>query len=457
MKKHVYISLLSIILLVLFVGCNKFLEEKSDKELSVPTTIEDFQAILNNINFLNLNYITAGEVSSDNYYLNDADFNALAYESDKRLYTWQGDYVTGTLGSGGDEWYNCYKSIFVCNSVLKGLEENKLTGTAADIVKGQALVFRAARYLDGVQVWAPAYSSHTAGKDLGMVLRLLPDASIPSKRSTVQQTYDLIIKDLTNAVSLLPDHRPSVTLPGKSAAYGLLARAYLFMGDYKKALQAAESALEGTTAVVIDFNNLDSNADFPIPAIKEASQETILWTAMFYANQLGQSVARIAPSLYNMYDDDDLRRVIYFDVNADGSHFFKGTHIGYFGFMNSLTVTELLLTVAECSARTGNLTKAAEALNRLLFKRWKKGSFTPYDFSSKEAALQVILEERRKELVFRGLRWPDIKRLNRDGYNITLTRNVNGNTFTLPPNDLRYAIAIPEEVIETSGITQNPR
>ncbi len=57
----------------------------------------------------------------------------------------------------------------------------------------------------------------------------------------------------------------------------------------------------------------------------------------------------------------------------------------------------------------------------------------------------------------RGLRWADLKRLNRDGANITLTRTVNGQVFTLPPNDLRYAIAIPENVIEIGSIQQNPR
>jgi hypothetical protein len=57
----------------------------------------------------------------------------------------------------------------------------------------------------------------------------------------------------------------------------------------------------------------------------------------------------------------------------------------------------------------------------------------------------------------RGLRWMDIKRLNKDGAKITLTRNVEGNTYTLPPNDLRYALPIPEEVISLTGMPQNIR
>lgn len=457
MKRNIQITALLILHLFLFSGCEKFLEEKSDKRLSVPTTVEDFQAMLNNYNDFNNDFISAGEVSADDYYLNDADFNGLAYESDKRLYTWQPNYVTRPQSSAGDEWYHCYRAIYVCNSVLHGLEENNLIGARADNIKGQALIFRAARYLDGVQVWSPAFNEQTADTDLGMVLRVDPDMNIPSVRSSVKQTYDLIINDLINAIALLPAEPLTNALPSRVSAHGLLARTYLYMGKYQEAIQHAEAALEYTNAQVLDFNTLDPNAAFPIPAINYASQEMILWTTIFSAFPIRQAIAKIEPTLYNLYDDGDLRKVIYFRQNADDTYSFKGTHMGYFALMSSLTPAEMLLIVAECNARIGNLTDSAEALNLLMIKRWKAGDFTPYSFTNNEVALQTILEERRKELVMRGLRWSDIKRLNRDGRGIILTRTVNGQTFTLPPNDLRYAIAISEDVIEISGIQQNPR
>lgn len=457
MKKNTQIAIFSVLLLTLFAGCEKFLEEKSNKSLSVPITVDDFQAMLNNYNDFNNDFISAGEVSADDYYINDAAFNSLAYESDRRLYTWQPDYVTRPQSSAGDEWFHCYRGIYASNSILKGLEDNNLTGAKANIIKGQALVFRAARYLNGVQIWSPAYNRQTANTDLGMVLRLDPDMNIPSVRSSIQQTYDLIIKDLTDAIALLPAEQSTTPLPSRAAAHGFLARTYLYMGEYEKALQNAEAAIEYTHAQVIDFNTLDPNADFPIPATNFASQEMILWTPILSAHPLRQAIAKIEPTLYNLYDDGDLRKLIYFRQNTDNTYSFKGTHFGYFALMNSLTSAEMLLIIAECNARLGNLSIAAETLNHLLIKRWKTADFTPYTFTDNEVALRTILEERRKELVMRGLRWADIKRLNRDGYNITLTRTVNGQTYTLPPNDLRYAIAISEDVIEIGGIQQNPR
>ncbi|VTR29508.1 RagB/SusD family nutrient uptake outer membrane protein [Sphingobacterium thalpophilum] len=456
MKKNIQIITIILLLSILFSGCEKFLEEKSDKSLAIPTTLQDFQALLNNWEMLNSNSSGMGEASSDDYFLKDEDYEGLYYESDKRLYTWQPDYVSTPVSATGDDWQRCYSSIYICNSVLKGLEENNLVGQEADYIKGQALVFRAASYLDGVQIWAPVYNKQTAGTDLGMVLRLDPDMNIPSIRSSVQETYDRILNDLTDAIPLLPTSSLAATLPTKAAAYGLLARTHLILGNYTEALENAEEAFEISNKL-IDFNELDPNANFPIPAVNQLSSEIVFQTRMYPPNLINLDIARIAPALYNLYDEGDLRKIIYFRRGDDGDYRFKGTHMGHPGLTTGITTSELLLIIAECDIRLNKLTEAANALNELLAKRWDVNLFTPYSFTDKNIALNILLNERRKELVFRGLRWSDIKRLNRDGANLTLTRTVNGQTFTLPPNDLRYAIAIPETVIEISGILQNPR
>lgn len=443
--------------MLMLTACDKFLDEKSNKRLATPSTIEDFKALLNDWTYLNSNFSSLGEASSDNYYLTDEDFNGIYYESDKRLYTWQPDYVSRDQASAGDEWSHCYRGIYVCNSVLDGIEKNNLTGKEADETKGQALVFRAARYLDAVQIWAPAYNKATADTDLGMVLRLESDMNIKSVRSSVQETYNQILKDLNDAVRLLPLSTVAPTLPTKAAAYGLLARTYLILKDYSNALQCAEKALT-YNAILVDFNDLDVNANFPIPAINQTSQEVIFLNRMFASELVNNlNIAKIPTTLFSLYHDEDLRKSMFFRKGSDGSYIFKGTHMGHRGLVTGIMTSELFLIVAECSARLDLLPDAEDALNKLMVNRWNSSSFSPFSFKDKNKALDIILEERRKELIFRGLRWSDLKRLNEDGANIQLTRKTNGNTFTLPPNDKRYAIAIPEEVIEISGIEQNPR
>jgi hypothetical protein len=50
--------------------------------------------------------------------------------------------------------------------------------------------------------------------------------------------------------------------------------------------------------------------------------------------------------------------------------------------------------------------------------------YIPITAGSSDEASQLILQERRKELLFRGLRWIDIKRLNKEGAGIVLKRKV---------------------------------
>ena len=95
-------------------------------------------------------------------------------------------------------------------------------------------------------------------------------------------------------------------------------------------------------------------------------------------------------------------------------------------------------------------------LNKLMIRRWTNGSFIPFTATTPKDALNKVLTERRKELVFRRLRWMDIKRLNKEGANIKLRRNINDRQYSLAPNNLRFALPIPEEVILISGMAQNP-
>ncbi|HQT24902.1 RagB/SusD family nutrient uptake outer membrane protein, partial [Daejeonella sp.] len=119
---------------------------------------------------------------------------------------------------------------------------------------------------------------------------------------------------------------------------------------------------------------------------------------------------------------------------------------------------ELYLIQAECYARKGNTVDAMKSLNTLLVKRFKTGTFIPLTAGSAEAALGIVLKERRKELVYRGMRWQDLRRLNLEPQFATdLKRVINGQTHILPANDSRYVFPIPNYIIDATGIAQNPR
>lgn len=432
------------------LSCSDFLDEKSDLKLATPDKLEDNQMLLNNYGFLNVDFASSGETSSDDYYLTNADYNALSFEASKRLYTWMPDNVATPVSSGND-WSACFRSIYVCNAVLFNMKDKNYTGEQADNIRGQALALRAFRYLDAAQIWCKAYNPQTAGTDLGLPLRLDPDMNIPSVRSTVQQTYEQIISDLQTAIPLLLPKQISGMRISRAAAYGLLARTYLFMGDYEKALSNTEAALN-INSELMDFNSLNPNADYPVA---EMNKEVLLWAAMKYEYHL--IPAKIPDHIYQMYDNNDLRKTVFFGKNAANEVLFKAYYNNANGPLVSVATDELYLMAAECKIRLDRVQEGMNDLNNLLIKRWKTGTFVPITAGSQAQALDIVLKERRKELLIRGLRWPDLKRYNRDGANITLTRTVKGQTYSLPPNDLRYAIAIPEDIITLSGMPQNPR
>ncbi len=49
----------------------------------------------------------------------------------------------------------------------------------------------------------------------------------------------------------------------------------------------------------------------------------------------------------------------------------------------------------------------------------------------------------------------DIKRLNKEGKNISLKRKVNNVEHILLPNASYYALPLPSDIINSSGIEQN--
>lgn len=451
------VCLLSAMTLLLSWSCEKYLNEKSDKQLVVPNTLEDVQSILDNPSRNVTRDAGAGEVSSTDYYLTDADFNSLRSDSEKRMYTWQNDYL---FEPSSNIWLYLYTSIYSANSAIESLDRIERTITNQDVwndIKGQSLYLRARSYLQLAFIFSVAYDEETADSDLGLPLRLNTDFNEQSNRSTLGETYNQIVTDLKNAVTLLPLETQQPVRPSKAAAYGLLARTFLSMREYSESGEYADSCLQ-IFDKFIDYNTLSATSNYPIPQFNE---ETICYSAISAPSAINPTRANITPDLYELYEDDDLRKILYFTLRNDQSISYRGSYTGTIAPFGGISSDEVLLTRAECYAREGDVEKAMSDLNYLLNRRYRKvdeiSSFVPQEPSSGGEALNLILLERRKELLMRGLRWMDIKRLNKEGRNITLSRSVNGQSYILPPNDLRYALPIPEDIISFSGIVQNPR
>lgn len=440
--------------LVSFLGCEKFLDEKTSKKLSIPTTLMDFQALLDDPLGINYSSPVSGAVSADDYYLTDTKWNDLAFQ-ERRMYTWEKDNL---FESGFNDWINVYNAIYVFNTALLGIDKIPRTTVNAvewDNIRGQALYCRGTSYLEGVIIWGLAYDNATAEIDLGMPLRLNTDFNEHSKRGSIRQTYELIIQDLKASVTLLPMIPLSKFRPSKPAAYGLLARAYLSMRDYENAGKYADSCLSLRNDI-LDYNTISFTGTYPFNI--DNNTEIIYFKGMKTLSIISGTMPIVLPESFDSYDLSDLRKQFFFKRNPDNTYRFRGDYGGDDGPFSGIATNEMFLIKAECLARSGKVLACMDVLNSLLIKRWNNAKvYVPYSVDNVAEALSVVLKERRKELIMRELRWMDIKRLNKEGANIILTRTLNNKIYELIPNDLKYALPIPEDVISLSGMEQNRR
>jgi len=463
MKK--YTLYIGVCLLVLSLyGCNdEFLDQKPDLKLAIPRTLADCQVILDDYSRMNASYPYHGEAAADNYYITDANYNGLPVTNntseDQFNYSWDpnGEHV--------GEWARSYQVIYSANLVLNTLDKLSSTDVNYKIVRGSALFFRAFALYHLAQLFCKPYTALTADTDPGIPLRMTPDPNEVSTRGTVQQVYNRIIQDLTEAINLLPIDVKVKSRPCKAAAYAALARAYLSMEDYPNAGKMADECLKLHTTL-IDYN-LTSN---PAIATTVNSNLTgasflrfnaeVIFQAVTASSILTQARALIHPDLYNSYSLLDRRRVVFFQTSG-ANVVFRGNYDGTINpaLFIGLATDEMYLIRAECHARAGSTSLAMTDLNALMVKRMAPPYVNRTAVSANDALVQ-ILSERRKELIFRTLRWTDLRRLNQDSqFAITLYRDRNNIAYTpLQPNDLRYTFLIPTlQVINLTDMEQNPR
>lgn len=450
MKK---ITLLLIWLAFTCQSCKKgWLDSKTDQSLAVPSTIKDFQALLDNNNIMN---IAPGgkELSGAPVYFTEQDWLFVG-NADRNAYTWSHDFEYINV----KDWENMYQQIFYSNVVLDGLEKIKVKDNNWKAVKGSALFSRSNALFVLAQQYAPLYKLGNLNETPSIPLRLNSDFNIKSVRSTVKQTYDIILSDLITALELLPKTVPYKTRPSLAAGFGLLARVYLSMGEYEKALEYSEKYLEQKSELM-DYNNITLTNSRPFPRHNVEVCFDFKITGLS-GTQLMNSY--ILKDFYNLYDTNDLRKIGFFNTTLEsGDIRFKGSYDGSSSAFNGIATDEIFLIRAECNARLGNLNKAILDVNNLLRNRFKKinGVSTYVDVvtsSSKEILNRIVLE-RRKQLLFRGVSWSDLKRLNLEQeYQVTLKRTIEGKTYTLEPNSKNYVFPLPDDIVQSTGMAQYP-
>jgi len=449
MKNKIYLLLLCFA--GCLISCDDFLDIQP-KGIVIPRYYEDYEKLINYAQLLKASDSYPNFMTDDVYLPDDGDVNFNALEVPNRnLYTFQAE-VFGDAETDG-LWVYSYNRIYYYNTIIEdvmSVEDAPLDKKRS--LRAEALLGRAFEYLTLVNAYANHYDKKTAATDPGVPLMLDKNVNKSNlKRATVQQVYDQVLTDLDSAIRYLPDGQKTAYRASKPVGWGMLARVYLYTGEYDAALRYAKLSLEENSSLldlrhysVVDPKKSIGRTDVPYGANNPEHIYIRLapWTFGFSGMAFGSD------ELVALYDhDNDMRFKLFFSDYAWGVSYDHYLWFPYIYANMAMSVSEVLLIAAECEARVGSKDQAMRYLDQLLECRIV--DYRSQSAATNEEALDKVLIERRKEMCMLGCtRVIDLKRLNREArYAKTITHVANGQTYTLEANSPRYVLPIPPKVL----------
>lgn len=454
--------LYTLLLALALTSCDSFLDIVPVGKL-IPKTVEDYELMFNDD--LSLKLLNSGTFfGAPNFGMGDQDFRSSEYY-ERSCYIWAKEIFDENSISYSD-WGNIYAEIYIDNVVLEQIGSAEGDDNRRKEIIAEARVRRAFSYLLLMGIYAKQYDEATASSDLGVPLRLTADVSsnVPA-RSTVQEVYRFIETELLEAFDDVPDVADNKFRVDKAATNAILARLYLMMRKYDKAWTYADKAL-AANHFLYDYNTVevveDPWGDYIEQVEAEDNDENYL--IRYYQYVYWGSNVSISAELFHLFphDGSDVREnlgvLVEDEDNLLDSIYFSRADI----MTIAPTVPEMYLIRAEGYARQGDaasLEKAMDDINYLRSFRTVPGT-EELTATTADEVVEVVLAERRRELSLLGfLNWTDMKRLNKEEkYARTLTRTVDGKTYTLEPNSNNYVLPIPYDVMGyNSAIVNNPR
>lgn len=374
-----------------------------------------------------------------------------------------------------------YAIIGNANQIIMNIDD--AVGPAAEKtnMKAQALAYRAWAYFNLVQLYGKRYVNGGDNSSLGMSL-VLEASDEAIARSSVEETYAQINKDIDEAISLFGSASPRIDKShiNMATAKGIKARIALTQQNWSVAAQMAKEARAGyqpmSQADVMGGFSDYSNSEWMWGVHHRDDQPTYFYSFFAYVGDFSSTNTRGNPKainslLYDEISDTDIRKNLWdptgtntdFHLTANGVRYpymnqkFRLANPGNSnGDLAIMRAAEMYLIEAEALAHMGNDSEAQKVLYELANARDNE-----YEMSTNTGAdlLEEILIQRRVELWAEGFRFLDLKRLNlpldRDGanHNVTLAQ-----VLQIPAGDKRWEWLIPQgEIDRTQGVVvQNP-
>lgn len=368
-------------------------------------------------------------------------------------------------------WNYAYYTISAANNVINNLEGKESTEVSTQDInnlQAEALTIRALCYFNLVNVYAQPY---TYQKDaLGVPVVLVTENGQP-KRESVEKVYEQIVKDLTDAETLMIDSYKRNGLTDAAAGItkpviqALLSRVYLYMGKYQECANYATKVIDsgkynlqsGDNYLGMFTQMTAANGDEIILEMYSSNKNEYWdgsgWEQMSYVTTPGDGgngSADVCTSedLIKMFDEGDIRKNLYELKNNKDWFCLKyagktGSAIPKENNTIIIRLSEMYLNRAE-ALYNGATISGATAAGDLGILAAKRGVTAPTPSQTS------IFNERRKELAFEGHIFFDLKRTGTG-----VVRTDEGGV-DVPFPDKKWALPIPKAECDANpNIEQN--
>lgn len=365
----------------------------------------------------------------------------------------------------GSSFYNqAYSYINRWNTIISLVDESKGDGNVKQLAKAEAKIFRAYDHFLLVNTYAKAYDPQTAATDGGICIMDKFDLEAQPSKSTVAQVYDFIQRDIDEALPFIKEKPADVYHPSLAFAYAFKAKVHLFKREIAKAQEAAEKSLSYNNQIfdLVAYSKQGGPTAVAVPAASNVEVLSYMYMTGYTEMNFAQSYI-ISPELRTLFGTNDGRFNLFFNSTST-TNLDQGSNTAYWGTQYTrffyptvgMKTTEVYLILAECYARENQFAEAVTVLNTLRAKRILSGTVDLVVPATRKETMELVINERRKELLLGFNRFFDLKRLNTETeYAKTITRvfpivnkTVSQKTYTLQPNSRLYIIPFPLSVLQ---------
>lgn len=382
------------------------------------------------------------------------------------------------LTSTDQDYTNFYGYIgTIANPILTKVDAATGTNSVKKQLKCEALTLRAWSFYMLVNKFAKAYNPATAATDPGIILMTEDkDIQTAQPKSTVEEVYQQILKDINEAIDLdgLPEVAVNKMRFNKPAAYAVKALTLLSMQKYDEAEEAAKQAI-ALNGTVNNYNTsyLGSTQGYMTGGIypvinrgKKGTDEDYFLNGIleFYNAYTPETMANFEEG--HAYKEKMSNMNMMYDYLMDaGQNMLGETGFNMTFDLNSLwndgglRSTQMYLAIAECETHKGNYDTAMEYLDKVRINRIAPEKYQPLKgtVNTEAEAIKHVKQVTMNEDIYSVNIFIDKKRWNQcDGWKQNYSRTLAGKTYTITPNSKMWIFPFPMSVMNNNDkITQN--